>query len=174
MRLTQSLALLLLVLTACDGAKLKQELRMHDFAVTDGDFYDIAKDTFARIDPHGAITTIVVPSDADPRVRKVLKTIARVVAPSAVPQSANESLPAGYFALQSFTIDDGVAMIEGQLGPVMRSVTAAGLPDCGKLYSVMYAIEGGDWVSHSYKVTRCDQTRHWVPIDEADKPSQTH
>jgi hypothetical protein len=45
-------------------------------------------------------------------------------------------------------------------------MTAAGMPDCGKGYSVSFYLEGGDWVSHAYKTTTCAESRNWTPLDE--------
>ena len=82
------------------------------------------------------------------------------------PGPAN-TLPAGYFFVRSFAIEDGEARLEGQLGPVTGLMTAANMPDCGKEYTVVFYIEGGDWVNHDYKVSTCSESRHWVPVDGA-------
>lgn len=36
-------------------------------------------------------------------------------------------------------------------------------PD-GEITTVVFGIESGDWVSHSYKIERCDESRDWTPI----------
>lgn len=167
MRRAIAVLVMLCFLAACDGMKYRQSLRQN-FVVEDGDFYSIGVYAFKLIDPKGEITTIVTPPNLDPRARAVLKKIAKLV-PTA-PQSPDLLLPEGYFVLETFNIADGEAMLEGQLGPVTKKLTAAGLPDCGRNYSVSFYLVGGDWYSPSYKVRTCDQSRHWTPIDAASPP----
>lgn len=163
--------LLLCLLVGCDGAKYRQSQHRENLDATEEDYFSLAQASFKLIDPKGAITTIVVPAELDPRARAALKKIAKLVSPSQIPSSQDYLLPAGYFSLQTFSIEDGQSNIEGQLGPVTPSITAAGLPDCGKNYTVVFFLEGLDWVSHSYKITTCTESRHWVPVDAA-APSQ--
>ena len=138
-----------------------------NFEVEDQDFHSIAVATFKLIDPQGTITTVVMPPDIDPRARAALKKMKALISAAEIPQSRNYVLPEGYFVLQTFEIADGEAMIAGQLGPVTRSLTAANIPDCGKIYTVAFYVQGADWVSHSYKIETCTESRHWVPIDAA-------
>lgn len=160
-------ALLCVGLVACNGLQYQQAKRMKDFQVTQADFNSIAVAAFKLIDPKGDIETIVAPASLDPRARQALKNVHPVVA--AAPGPAN-TLPARYFLVREFIVDEGVANLDGQLGPVTGLMTAANLPDCGKEYTVAFAIEGADWVSHTYKVATCAESRHWVPVDE---PSPT-
>jgi hypothetical protein len=150
-------------LTACNGATYLQTRRMADFHVDQRDFDAIAAETFRQIDAHGAIETIVAPPSLDPRARAALKRVHPLVA---VAPGAAGTLPAGYFLVREFEVDEGEAHLEGQLGPVTGRTTAAGIADCGKEYSIAFAIEGGDWVNHAYKTSTCAQSRHWVPVDE--------
>lgn len=156
-----TIALLGALLASCNAGHRK------DFELNNHDFSSIAEAALTLIDPKGAITTIVMPPGIDPRARSALAKIKTVISPDQIPQSANFSLPGGYFVLQTFSISvaDGKAEIDGKLGPVMRSMTAANMHDCGKNYTIAFSLEDGDWVSHAYKVASCDETRHWTPID---------
>ncbi len=149
----------------------RQERRLSHFVITADDFNGIAETTFALIDKKGNIQTIVVPSTLDPLAIAALKRVRPVTAYTPAADTANEILPAGDFLIRKFSIEtvDGevTATIEGQLGPVTRTVTAANLPDCGKIYSVAFILKGGDWFSPSYKVETCAESRHWVPIDDS-------
>ncbi len=156
-------AVLVCLSVGCDGMQYRQNLRKN-FEADQGDFNSIAKASFKMIDPNGAITTAVVSASIDNRARAALKRILTVVDATQVPSSQVYKLPEGYFLVQKFSIADGEAILEGQLGPVTNTLTAANLPDCGKLYTVVYYLEAGDWVSHSYKVTTCAESRHWVPV----------
>lgn len=152
-----------------DGASYRQARRMKDFVVTAEDFNSIADAVFQRIDPKGDIKVVVIPATLDPRAVAAIKK-ERPVIPFVEPSaSATEILPAGYFLLHTFSIErvdaDAMATIEGQLGPVTRTMTAAGLPDCGKIYSVLYVLNGDEWQSSSYKIETCTEKRIWFPVD---------
>jgi hypothetical protein len=163
------LAAAALLIVGCDGMKLKQARRLKDFSVSADDFNQIAEATFALIDPKKNITTIVIPPTLDLRAIAALKRVRPVTAFVPVAPTAVEILPAGYFLVRTFTIvgDDAQAQatIEGQLGPVTRTMTAANLPDCGTIYSVVFFLTGGDWFNPSYMVETCAESRHWTPID---------
>ena len=163
---------LALLLVGCDGAQIRQTARMENFVAEDGDFRLIAKASFDLIDSKGSITTIVVPHSAERRVRAALKAVAKVIDEDQV--AADGTLPAGYFRVRTFTIEDGVAYLEGQLGPVTNAVTAAGMRDCGRIYTIPIVLRGGDWVSRSYKVETCNEGRNWVPTDSPDKQETGH
>lgn len=152
---------------ACNGVQYQQARRMTDFHVTQHDFDAIAVVTFKQIDARGEIGTIVAPTSLDPRARQALKHVHPVVA--AAPGPAN-TLPAGYFLVREFSVEEGEAHLDGQLGPVTGLMTAANMRDCGKEYSIAFYIEGGDWVNHAYKVATCAESRHWMPVDEASPP----
>jgi hypothetical protein len=83
------------------------------------------------------------------------------------------TLPTGYFRVTEFSIEDGAAHLDGQLGPATGLMTAANMPDCGKGLSISFYLEGGDWVSHAYKTTTCAESRHWVPVDEKSSVPQS-
>jgi len=142
----------------------QQAKRMADFQVTQRDFDAIAVATFKLIDTKGQIRTIVAGASLDSRARQALKDVHPVVTS---PPGAPNTLPVGYFLVQTFSVEEGEAHLDGQLGPVTGLMTAAGMRDCGKEYSVAFYIEGGDWVSHAFKVSTCAESRHWVPVDEA-------
>jgi hypothetical protein len=137
--------------------------------VEEADFGLIARAAFKLIDPKEEIKTIVVPAGTDPRARKALAGMHTVISPAQVPKSSTYVLPQGYFLLQSFTIENGEASLEGQVGPVTRALTAIDIPDCGKIYAVPFYLEGDAWIGRTYKVTDCSQSRHWVPVDEMKK-----
>jgi hypothetical protein len=162
-------ALACATLAACNGATYMQAKRMTDFQVTQHDFDAIAVVTFKQIDAHHGIETIVAPASLDPRARQALRNVRPVVAAAPGPQG---TLPAGYFLVREFSVDEGEAHLEGQLGPVTGLMTAANMPDCGKEYSIVFSIEGGDWVNHAYKMSTCAESRHWVPVDETSSPQQ--
>ena len=154
-------------LAACNGLQYQQTKRMTDFHVTQNDFDSIAVVTFKQIDAKREIHTIVAPASLDPRAREALKQVHPIVA--AAPGPANR-LPAGYFLVRAFSVEEGEANVVGQLGPVTGQMTAAHMPDCGKEFSVAFYIEGGDWVNHAYKATTCAESRQWVPVDEPSSP----
>lgn len=157
------LFLLCLVLAACNGGVMRQASRMTNFEATQQDFDSIARDVFKTIDPSHSVNFIVVPAGIDPKARKALESVHHVVSAAPGPPG---TLPVGYFSLRAFTIEDGEAHVDGQLGPATGRMTAANMPDCGKEYSVAYYMEGGDWVSHAFKVGTCTESRHWVPLDD--------
>lgn len=153
--------------TACNGLQSQQEKRMTDFQVTQRDFDAIAVVTFKQIDAKGQVGTIVAPPSLDPRAREALRHVHPIVA--AAPGPAN-TLPAGYFLVHEFSVEHGEAHLDGQLGPVTGLMTEAHMRDCGTEYSIVFAIEGGDWVNHAYKAATCAESRHWTPADEASPP----
>ncbi|MEO7430903.1 MAG: hypothetical protein ABIR62_02540 [Dokdonella sp.] len=150
-------------LSACNGLQYQQDKRMVNFQVTQRDFDAIAVVTFKQIDAKGDIATIVAPASLDPRARDALRRVHPIVATA--PGAAN-TLPAGYFLVRQFSVEEGEAHLDGQLGPVTARMTAANIPDCGKEYSIVFTIEGGDWVNHAYKASSCAESRHWVPADD--------
>jgi hypothetical protein len=155
-------ALMCFTLIACNGTQYKQAKRMTDFQVTQSDFDSIAVATFKLIDAKRDINIIVAPASLNSRARQALRNVHPIV--TASPGAAN-TLPVRYFLVREFRVEGGEAYLEGQLGPVTGLLTAANMPDCGKVYSVGFYIEGGDWVSHAYKMTTCAESRHWVPVD---------
>ena len=150
-------------LAGCNGTQLTAA-RMKNFEATQDDFDAIARAAFKIIETNGEVTTIVVPKGLDVRAADALRRVHPTVA---TPPGAPNTLPAGYFRVSAFGIEDGEAHLDGQLGPVTGLMTAANMPDCGKGYSVSFYIEAGDWVSHAYKTTTCAESRHWVPLDES-------
>jgi hypothetical protein len=160
-----------IALAACNGAAYMQTKRMADFQVTQHDFDAIAVVTFKQIDAHGGIATIVAPASLDPRARQALQKVHPVVA---IAPGAPNTLPAGYFLVRAFSVGEGEAHLDGQLGPVTGLMTAANMPDCGKEYSIVFSIEGGDWVNHAYKMSTCAESRHWTPVDEATPRPSAH
>lgn len=154
-------------LVACDGMQYQQARRMAGFQISQHDFDSIAVVTFKQIDAKGEISTIVAPNSLDPRARQALKKVHPIVA---VPPGSANTLPAGYFLVREFSVEEGEAHLDGQLGPVTGLMTAANMPDCGKEYSVVFYIEGGDWVNHAYKISTCAESRHWAPVEEASPP----
>jgi len=149
-------------LPGCNGTQLTAA-RMKDFEATPQDFDAIARAAFKIIESKGDVTAIVVPKGLDPRAYDALRRVHPTVATA---PGAPGTLPGGYFRVSAFSIEDGAAHLDGQLGPVTGLMTAANMPDCGKGYSVSFYIEAGDWVSHAYKTTTCEESRHWVPLDE--------
>jgi hypothetical protein len=141
----------------------KQAERMRNFEATQWDFEAIARAAFQIIESKGTVTTIVVPRGLDPRALDALRRVHPTVANT---PGAPGTLPAEYFRVTAFTIEDGTAQLDGRLGPATGLTTAANMPDCGKGYSVPFYLEGGDWVSHAYKTTTCTKSRNWTPIGE--------
>lgn len=139
-------------------------LQRGKLSIVDSDFELIAETSLKKIDPHHEI---VAPSDIDSRARKALAGLRPLIAPDHVPASNEWVLPQGYFLLQAFRVELDGAVFEGQLGPVARKLTKAALPDCGKIYSVPFFLNGADWFNPNYKVTTCDERRVWWPAGEA-------
>ena len=169
-RVLAGVCLLALLATACDGNNYRQAKRMAAFQVTAEDFNDVAETSLKLIDPQGNITMLVVPPGLDSRALAALRRV-KPVQPAS-PELA-ERLPAGFFAIRSFSIGlkDGEpeASLEGQLGPATNGKTVDDMPDCGKIYTVVYVLTGGNWYSPSYKIVDCKESRHWVPVDEATR-----
>ncbi len=163
---------LICLLGACNGTQFRQGQK-RDFPVNANDFSSIANRAFELIDPKDAISMIVVPSGIDPRARAALGKMKTLVSADKVPQSAEYTLPAGFFSVTIFSIsvEDGSATFEGQLGPMGRAMTAANMADCGKIYTVDFYLEGDDRVSHAFKMATCSESRHWTPI-KADHDHQ--
>lgn len=160
-------SLLCCALAACNGMEArdaKQAARMHDFEATAWDYEVIARAAIKTIESKGDVTAIVVPNGLDPRALDALRHVHPIVRTAPGPAG---TLPAGYFRVSAFTIEDGAAEIDGQLGPATGLMTAANMRDCGKGYSVSFYLEGGDWVSHAYKTTTCAESRNWTPADDA-------
>jgi hypothetical protein len=174
MKLSESLPTRLVVstflcggLVACNGMAAKQArqaARMENFEATQWDFEVIARAAFKTIEGKGDVTTIVVPKGLDARALDALRHVHPTV--STTPGAAG-TLPVGYFRVTAFTIEDGAAQLDGQLGPATGLMTVANMPDCGTGYSVSFYLEGGDWVSHAYKTTTCSESRHWTPLNSA-------
>lgn len=143
------------------------------FVANDSDFADIAEASLKFVERTAPVTTIVLPTNADPRARAALKRLRPVVSPDKIPVSTTYKLPAGYFVLQAFDIDaDGIATFEGQLGPVRSVPEPPATDDCGILFSIPFALEGNDWASHTLKKSVCWPKREWWPVD-ADQPTKT-
>ena len=161
-----------LLIAACDGMQYRQERRVANFAISADDFDAIAQTTFALIDPKGEIKTIVISSPLDTRAIAALKRVRPVVPFAPASAATSEILPSGYFLVRTFSIGavdaEPEARIEGQLGPVTKTITPANIPDCGKIYSVAFVLKGGDWFSPSYKIETCAESRHWVPINASE------
>lgn len=153
-----------LALAACAG------LQHAKFDIVESDFDLIAQASLKKIDPHEAITTIVVPADTDPRARKALSRLRPVVGSAQMPPSSDLLLPGGYFLIRTFRVELDGALFEGQLGPVTRNLTKANLQDCGRIYSVPFFLRDGDWFTPNYKVSTCDEKRIWWPVDEPPPP----
>jgi hypothetical protein len=158
--------ILICCLAACDGAKYRQSQTRAN-PVEDGDFSLLAEAGFKQIDPHGEIKTFLIATKMDPRAREALKRIAKILPQNQAEQIGECAVPEGTFIVREFSIEDGVATIDGTLGPVTCKMTAANLPDCGKNFTMQFFLQGLDWVNPSYKIRTCEQRRNWTPIDAA-------
>lgn len=153
-------------LVACNGMEArqaKQAERMMEFEATQWDFDSIARAAFKTVESKGEVTTIVASKGLDQRAVEALRHVHPIVT---MAPGAPGTLPVGYFRVTAFTIEDGVAQLDGQLGPATGLMTAANMPDCGRGFSVAFYLEGGDWVSHAYKTTTCAESRNWTPAAE--------
>jgi len=164
MRLTVAV-LTACLLAACSATTPRSALK---FVATESDFADIAAMSLKFVERTAPVSTIVLPANADPRVRAALKRLRPLTSPDKVPSSDVYQLPAGYFVLQTFEIDaDGIASFEGQLGPVRKVPEPPATDDCGIRFSIPFALEGNDWASHTLKKSVCWPKREWWPVDEA-------
>jgi hypothetical protein len=136
-----------------------------DFHVEDQDFTLIADASLKMIERSHQVAIFVAAADIDPRARDALRRLRPVVAPGAVPQSPDLALPEEYFVIERFTIEDSVAMVEGQIGPITRAAEGKNLPGCGLRFSMAFFWEIKEWRSHSYKILDCAQVRSWTPVD---------
>jgi hypothetical protein len=155
----------------CNGQAARDARQMErtgNFEATQWDFDVIARAALKTIESKGEVTTIVAGAHLGPQALSALRHVHPVV--TTVSALAG-TLPAGYFRVTTFTIEDGVASLDGQLGPATGLMTAANMPDCGRTYSISYHLEGGDWTSHAYKTSTCSESRNWTPADEpSDDP----
>lgn len=158
--------LALCCLAGCDGTKYRQS-QTRTTAVEDGDFSLLAEAGFKQIDPKGEIKMFIIAAKIDPRAREALKKIAKILPQNQAEQIAECAVPEGVFIVREFSIDDGIATIDGTLGPVTCKMTAANLPDCGRNFTMQFFLQGLDWVNPSYKVRTCEQRRNWTPVDAA-------
>jgi hypothetical protein len=153
------------LLVACAGSAPRSTQK---FVATDADFGDIAGASLKFVERTAPVTTIVLPANTDPRARAALKRLRPVISADKVPASELYRLPAGYFVLETFDIDDqGIATFEGQLGPVRNVPEPPATDDCGIRFSIPFALEGNDWSSHTLKKSVCWPKREWWPADEA-------
>lgn len=136
-----------------------------NFKVEDADFGLIAAAALRLVERTAPVTTIVVDTALDPRALAALKRLRPLIRRSEVPRSAELALPAGYFVVENFAIDDDTAMFEGQLGPVTRSAENKNLPGCGLRFSMAFYWQVTSWANHSYKILDCAKTRSWTPVD---------
>jgi hypothetical protein len=153
-------------LPGCNGQAArdaKQMERMSNFEPTQWDFDVIARAALMTIEGQGEVTTIVVEGRIGPQALAALRRVHPVLSTAPGPVG---TLPAGYFRVTTFTVDEGMGKLDGQLGPATGIMTAANMPDCGRTFSISYALEGGDWVSHAYKTSTCSESRNWTPLDE--------
>ncbi|WP_347259879.1 hypothetical protein [Rudaea sp.] len=153
------------LLAACAGTTPRSA---QTFVASESDFADIAAMSLKFVERTAPVTTIVLPANADPRVRAAMKRLRPVIPPDKVPASNTYRLPTGYFVLEAFEIDaDGIATFEGQLGPVRKVPEPPATDDCGIRFSIPFALEGNDWTSHTLKKSVCWPKREWWPVDEA-------
>lgn len=136
-----------------------------NFQVEDQDFGLIADAALKMIERTHHVAAFVVSADTDPRARSALRKLRQVVAPEAVPKPAELVLPDEYFVIERFTIENSVAMVEGQIGPITKAAEGRNLPGCGLRFSMAFFWEIKEWRSHSYKVLDCAQPRSWTPVD---------
>ena len=136
-----------------------------DFRVEDQDFELIADASLKMIERSHHVDTFVAAADIDTRARAALKGLRPVIAPGSVPKSVDLALPDQYFVVERFTIEDSVALVEGQIGPITKAAEGKNLPGCGLRFSMAFFWEIKEWRSHSYKILDCAQLRSWTPVD---------
>ncbi|HEX7917284.1 MAG TPA: hypothetical protein VF497_16160 [Rudaea sp.] len=170
MRLIAAMLVACLLLAACSVTTPRSAQK---FVATESDYADIAAMSLKFVERTAPVSTIVLPANADPRVRAALKRLRPLITPDKVPASDTYKLAPGYFALQTFDIDaEGIATFEGQLGPVRKVPELPATDDCGIRFSIPFALEGNDWASHTLKKSVCWPKREWWPVDEA-APAQS-
>ena len=136
-----------------------------EFQVENQDFELIAEASLKMIERTHRVAAFVVPSDVDSRARKALQKLRPVVTPNELPKSSDLAVPDEYFVVEHFTIEDAVAQVEGQIGPITKAAEGKNLPGCGLCFSMAFFWEIKEWRSHSYKILDCAQTRSWTPVD---------
>ena len=147
--------LLACLVAGCANVGLREN---RAFELQDGDFGLIAGAALEIVERLGPVRTIVVPANIDPRVRAALARRRPLVADERTPLA----LPAGYFRLEIFRIDDdGQAFFEGDLGPTGCPMDAG----CGKNISIPFILRGDDWFNPSYKIVDYAQRREVIPVN---------
>jgi hypothetical protein len=150
------------LLVSCAGTPGRSS---QQFQVEDGDYALIAHAALKLIERVRPISVIVVDRNVDPRVREALRGQRKLVSRDTLPHTAGYIMPPDYFALRSFTIDDGQALFEGEISTEAQRSDSSFDKECGLIFSVRFALQGDDWSSDSYKLTDCSQERVWTPKD---------
>lgn len=151
-----------LLTVACAGAPGRSSKQ---FQVEDGDYGLIAHAALKLIEHVRPISVIVLDRNVDPRVREALRGQRKLVSRDALPHTPGYIMPPDYFALTSFTIDDGQALFEGEISTDAQRSDTSFDKECGLIFSVRFALQGDGWSSDSYKLTDCSQQRVWTPKD---------
>jgi hypothetical protein len=133
------------------------------FALRDSDWGMIAGNALTLIERYGPVSHFVVVDGLDRNAVAALNRFRPLIPPADVRRDGRTVLPAGYFLVESFTIDtDGSATFEGDLGPT-------GCPTgCGRNLSIPYVLRGDDWYNPSVKVTDYSIRREVVPVQHPD------
>jgi len=160
----RTVLLLLLVAALCACAQLVPRDSAH-FKIEDSDFDLIGAAALRLVERTAPVTTFVADAGLDPRAAAALKRLRPVLRHPEIPRNAEFALPAGFFVVENFAIEDDTAMFEGQLGPVTRAAEDRNLPGCGLRFSVAFYWQVTSWANHSYKILDCARTRSWTPVD---------
>lgn len=150
------------LLVACAGVPGRSSKQ---FEVEDGDYGLIAHAALKLIERVRPISVIVVSRNVDPRVREALRGQRKLISRDSLPHTPGYIMPPDYFALISFTIEDGQALFEGEISTDAQRSDTSFDKECGLIFSVRFALQGDDWSSDSYKLTDCSQQRVWTPKD---------
>jgi hypothetical protein len=135
-----------------------------NFKVEQQDFELIAEASIKLVERTSPVSTIVVTPGLDARVDTALKKLRPVVRSDDVQRSGEYVLPEDYFVVERFTIEDGVAQVDGEIGPITKAAEGRNIPGCGLRFSMVFFWETKAWASHSYKIIDCAKTRSWTPV----------
>lgn len=135
------------------------------FRVEDRDFDLIAGASLKMIERTHHVAAFVAASDIDPRARTALEKLRPLIRPGDLPGSSDLALPDEYFIVERFSIEDAVAQVEGQIGPITKAAEGRNVQGCGLRFSMAFFWEIDEWRSHSYKILDCAQIRSWTPVD---------
>ena len=108
-------------------------------SISQSDYDHLLSESLASVQKDGPVRTIVLAPQLSEAARESARKLRPVIEQSALPTGA-QTVPSGYFVLQSISISGGKAHVKGTLGPVQDHP-----PLCGTQYDFAYSRLGWRW-----------------------------